>query len=75
MKSFLTYATGPSSCNTQPVASTSRTIEAESETRKLHALRLSLLAAALETLSTLRTLPGVRAIPFVQVQTSYYLHA
>ncbi|XP_026324095.1 E3 ubiquitin-protein ligase UBR4 isoform X3 [Hyposmocoma kahamanoa] len=60
-------AAGPSTSNTQPVASTSRTMEAESETRKLHALRLSLLSAALDALPTLRTLPGVRAIPFVQV--------
>lgn len=48
-------------------------MEAESETRKLHALRLSLLSAALDALPTLRTLPGVRAIPFVQVKTSQYL--
>ncbi|XP_052737360.1 protein purity of essence isoform X1 [Bicyclus anynana] len=57
---------GPSG-SSQPVASTSRTVEVENETRKLHALRLSLLSAALETLPTLRRLPGVRAIPFVQV--------
>lgn len=49
------------------MASTSRTLEAESETRKLHALRLALLTAALDTLPTLREMPGVRAIPFVQV--------
>ncbi|XP_013166692.1 PREDICTED: E3 ubiquitin-protein ligase UBR4 isoform X4 [Papilio xuthus] len=58
---------GPSTSSAQPVASSSRTAEAESEARKLHALRLSLLTAALDTLPTLRTLPGVRAIPFVQV--------
>lgn len=67
---FVTFAAGPSTSNTQPVASTSRTMEAESETRKLHALRLSLLSAALDALPTLRTLPGVRAIPFVQVTTT-----
>ncbi|CAG5041717.1 unnamed protein product [Parnassius apollo] len=60
-------AYGPSTSFTQPVPSSSRTIEAESETRKLHALRLSLLSAALDALPTLRNLPGVRAIPFVQV--------
>lgn len=43
-------------------------MEAESETRKLHALRLSLLSAALDALPSLRYLPGVRAIPFVQVR-------
>ncbi|KAF9412274.1 hypothetical protein HW555_009165 [Spodoptera exigua] len=58
---------GPSTSSSQPVASTSRTMEAESETRKLHALRLSLLSAALDALPSLRFLPGVRAIPFVQV--------
>ncbi|XP_063828894.1 E3 ubiquitin-protein ligase UBR4 [Ostrinia nubilalis] len=58
---------GPSTSSSQPVASTSRASEAENETRKLHALRLSLLSAALDALPTLRTLPGVRAIPFVQV--------
>ncbi|CAH0600763.1 unnamed protein product [Chrysodeixis includens] len=58
---------GPSTSSNQPVASTSRTMEAESETRKLHALRLSLLSAALDALPSLRYLPGVRAIPFVQV--------
>lgn len=57
---------GPST-SSQPVASTSRAIEAETETRKLHALRLSLLSAALDALPSLRSLPGVRAIPFVQV--------
>nr|XP_049698341.1 E3 ubiquitin-protein ligase UBR4 isoform X1 [Helicoverpa armigera] len=60
-------AAGPSTSSSQPVASTSRTMEAESETRKLHALRLSLLSAALDALPSLRYLPGVRAIPFVQV--------
>ncbi|KAL0896018.1 hypothetical protein ABMA27_012006 [Loxostege sticticalis] len=58
---------GPSTSSSHPVASTSRASEAENETRKLHALRLSLLSAALDALPTLRTLPGVRAIPFVQV--------
>ncbi|XP_068628453.1 E3 ubiquitin-protein ligase UBR4 isoform X2 [Battus philenor] len=58
---------GPSTSSAQPVPSSSRTIEAESETRKLHALRLSLLSASLDALPTLRNLPGVRAIPFVQV--------
>ncbi|KAJ0180973.1 hypothetical protein K1T71_003058 [Dendrolimus kikuchii] len=58
---------GPSTSSSQQVASTSRTVEAESETRKLHALRLSLCSAALDAVPTLRTLPGVRAIPFVQV--------
>ncbi|XP_047525824.1 E3 ubiquitin-protein ligase UBR4 [Pieris napi] len=58
---------GPSTSSSQPVASTSRGPEAESETRKLHALRLSLLSAALDALPTLRNLPGERAIPFVQV--------
>ncbi|KAJ8734252.1 hypothetical protein PYW07_014803 [Mythimna separata] len=60
-------AGGPSTSSNQPVASTSRTMVAESETRKLHALRLSLLSAALDALPSLRYLPGVRAIPFVQV--------
>ncbi|XP_060810461.1 E3 ubiquitin-protein ligase UBR4 isoform X2 [Amyelois transitella] len=60
-------AAGPSTSSSQPVASTSRAVEAESETRKLHALRLSLLSAALDALPSLRSLPGVRAIPFVQV--------
>ncbi|OWR51411.1 purity of essence [Danaus plexippus plexippus] len=49
------------------MASTSRAAEAENESRRLHALRLSLLSAALDTIPTLRTLPGVRAIPFIQV--------
>ncbi|XP_041973883.1 protein purity of essence isoform X2 [Aricia agestis] len=62
----LAVAAGPSS-SSQPVASTSRVVEVENEARKLHALRLSLLSAALDALPTLRTLPGVRAIPFVQV--------
>ncbi|XP_039765320.1 protein purity of essence isoform X3 [Pararge aegeria] len=57
---------GPSG-SSQPVASTSRTMEVENETRKLHSLRLTLLSTALDALPTLRTLPGVRAIPFVQV--------
>ncbi|CAH0722275.1 unnamed protein product, partial [Brenthis ino] len=57
---------GPSS-STHPLATSSRALEAETEARKLHALRLSLLSAALTALPTLRTLPGVRAIPFVQV--------
>ncbi|XP_061383112.1 E3 ubiquitin-protein ligase UBR4 isoform X4 [Danaus plexippus] len=57
---------GPSS-SSQPMASTSRAAEAENESRRLHALRLSLLSAALDTIPTLRTLPGVRAIPFIQV--------
>ncbi|XP_069365949.1 E3 ubiquitin-protein ligase UBR4 isoform X13 [Maniola hyperantus] len=59
-------AAGPSG-SSQPVASTSRTVEVENEARKLHALRLTLLSAALDALPSLRTLPGVRAIPFVQV--------
>ncbi|CAB3259165.1 unnamed protein product [Arctia plantaginis] len=63
----VSIAAAPSSSSSQPVASTSRTIEAETETRKWHALRLSLLSAALNALPTLRYLPGVRAIPFVQV--------
>ncbi|CAG4926444.1 unnamed protein product [Colias eurytheme] len=58
---------GPSTSSSQPVASTSRAVEAENETRKLHALRLSLLSAALDAMPTLRNLSGVRAIPFVQV--------
>ncbi|XP_028033464.1 protein purity of essence isoform X1 [Bombyx mandarina] len=58
---------GPSTSSSQPVASTSKTVEAESESRKLHALRLSMLSAALDALPTLRNLPGVRAIPFFQV--------
>ncbi|XP_013144239.1 PREDICTED: E3 ubiquitin-protein ligase UBR4 [Papilio polytes] len=58
---------GPSTSSAQPVASSSRTAEAESEARRLHALRLSLLSAALDALPSLRALPGVRAIPFVQV--------
>ncbi|XP_061716898.1 protein purity of essence isoform X2 [Cydia pomonella] len=58
---------GASTSLSQPGASTSRTAELETETRKLHALRLSLLSAALDALPTLRSLPGVRAIPFVQV--------
>ncbi|XP_047533883.1 protein purity of essence isoform X2 [Vanessa atalanta] len=57
---------GPSS-SSQPMASTSRAVEVENEARKLHTLRLSLLSAALDAVPTLRTLPGVRAIPFVQV--------
>lgn len=61
------HSAGPSTSSAQPVPSTSRNIEAENETRKLHALRLSLLSAALDALPTLRNLPGVRAIPFVQV--------
>ncbi|XP_045509192.1 E3 ubiquitin-protein ligase UBR4 isoform X11 [Colias croceus] len=58
---------GPSTSSSQPVASTSRAVEAENETRKLHALRLSLLSAALDAMPSLRNLSGVRAIPFVQV--------
>ncbi|KAL4709767.1 hypothetical protein ACJJTC_001221, partial [Scirpophaga incertulas] len=58
---------GPSTSSSQPVASTSRASEVENEARKLHALRLSLLSAALDSLPILRNLPGVRAIPFVQV--------
>ncbi|CAH2989845.1 unnamed protein product [Chilo suppressalis] len=57
---------GPST-SSHPVASTSRASEVENEARKLHALRLSLLSAALDALPTLRNLPGVRAIPFMQV--------
>ncbi|KAJ2946624.1 hypothetical protein O0L34_g12681 [Tuta absoluta] len=58
---------GPSGSTPVAVPSTSRAVEAENETRKLHALRLSLLSAALDALPSLRTLPGVRAIPFFQV--------
>ncbi|XP_072935202.1 E3 ubiquitin-protein ligase UBR4 isoform X5 [Epargyreus clarus] len=60
-------AAGPSTSSSHPAASSSRTTEAESEARKLHALRLALLCAALDALPQLRALPGVRAIPFVQV--------
>ncbi|XP_050663780.1 E3 ubiquitin-protein ligase UBR4 isoform X18 [Leptidea sinapis] len=50
---------GPSTAS-QPAAP-------ESESRKLHALRVSLLSAALSALPALSALAGVRVIPFVQV--------
>ncbi|XP_045509174.1 E3 ubiquitin-protein ligase UBR4 isoform X9 [Colias croceus] len=67
MAAPVSVTAGPSTSSSQPVASTSRAVEAENETRKLHALRLSLLSAALDAMPSLRNLSGVRAIPFVQV--------